>query len=309
MHVYMYDNDTPVGPGLYKRDYLMGRLYTPLTAGQSYCVTFYVVKSNNAGYAINHIGAYLDDGSIDTTSHCGWPQTQCTPQVMDTAIIEDTLGWTKIQGSFIANGTERYITIGNFSDAAHTSTIRKTIERGSYYEVDDISVIASNSTAFAGTDVSIAAGDSTYIGVDSSGDGMPCYWYVLGGTSAIDSGGRILVKPSNTTSYVVVMDLCGVLTYDTVVVGVVPLTSPGLSKGEEVLRVWPNPAGDRVHIANAKGCEVRVYDMISREVKRLACEKDDEEMYTGDLLPGVYIVEIMTTEGERSVVRLLHTSQ
>ncbi len=65
-NVWMYD-DIVSSPGdtatihPYQRDYLMGRLYQPLNAGQSYCVTFYVNKANNAAFIINHIGAYLDD--------------------------------------------------------------------------------------------------------------------------------------------------------------------------------------------------------------------------------------------------------
>ena len=105
---------------LYKRDYLQGRLYSSLFAGQSYCVTFYVVLEESSVYAINHIGAYLDNGSIDTNSNCGYPHPENVPQVVATSIITDTLNWTKIQGSFIANGTEKYITIGNLYDNSHT---------------------------------------------------------------------------------------------------------------------------------------------------------------------------------------------
>jgi hypothetical protein len=47
---------------------------------------------------------------------------------------------------------------------------------------------------------------------------MPCYWYILGGTTPIDSGGTIKVAPTDTVTYVVAMDLCGTITYDTVTV-------------------------------------------------------------------------------------------
>ena len=207
--------------------YLQGRLYSTLVAGQSYCVTFYVVRYTYMGYANNNIGAYLDDGSIDTASVCHNYQTEYTPQINDTSIITDTLNWTKIQGSFIANGTERCITIGNFFDTAHTEHIQYPgYDRHGVYLVDDVSVIASNAIAQAGPDQTITAGCSTYIGVDSNGDGMPCYWYVLGSTTPIDSGGAILVNPLTTTTYVVSMDLCGTVTTDTVTVNVTPCTGP-----------------------------------------------------------------------------------
>jgi len=210
MGTRMYNDGTTVGYLLAM--YLQGRLYSPLISGQSYCVTFYVVRFVRCGYANNNIGAYLDDGSIDTASVCHNYQTEYSPQINDTAIITDTLNWTKIQGSFIANGTERLITIGNFFDTAHTKHVYYNGEGSGDYLIDDVSVIASNTTAYAGPDVTITLGDTAWLGVDSNGAGMPCYWYVLGGTAAIDSGGSIAVAPTDTTmptTYVVMMDLVG----------------------------------------------------------------------------------------------------
>ena len=97
-----------------KRDYLQGHFSSVLTPGQSYCVTFYVVQEDISTYAINKIGAYIDDGTIDTTHNTGLIQKQFTPQILETTVITDTSYWTKIQGSFIATGTEKYMTIGNF---------------------------------------------------------------------------------------------------------------------------------------------------------------------------------------------------
>jgi hypothetical protein len=114
--VVMYFDESFVVLGGYKRDYLQGRLTTHLTAGKAYCVTFYVVLEEISKYAINHIGAYLDNGDIDTTgiTSCSFVRSECTPQVVGATVITDTLNWTKVQGSFVANGSERFVTIGNF---------------------------------------------------------------------------------------------------------------------------------------------------------------------------------------------------
>ena len=214
---------------LYQRQYLLGHLYHSLIAGHSYCITFYVNLANRSSFIVNHIGAYLDDGSIDTNSSCGLPHPEYSPQVYETTIISDTLGWTKIQGSFIANGTERYITVGNFFSNMSTDTIRRFPWFGTgtiyaIYYIDDVSVIASDSTAYAGVSRFIHAGDTTYLGLDSNGEGMPCYWYIPAiGASPIDSGGTIMVHPTTTTTYLVEMDLCGTLTRDSVTVTVVPV--------------------------------------------------------------------------------------
>ena len=291
----------------YKRDYTMGHLYSQLVAGQSYCVTFYTVMTGSAGYAVNHIGAYLDDGSIDTFSNCGYPHPACIPQAVDIAIISDTLNWIKIQGSFIANGTERYITIGNFYDIGNIAHTYAFGGPYSYYLVDDVSVIASNTTAYAGPDVTIHLGDTAWIGVDSNGDGMPCYWYVLGGTTAIDSGGRIGVTPTDTTTpttYVVMMDLCGTITYDTVVVTVLPTTAikPIITKA---IQVYPNPASNELYVDNAAGCKVSILNMIGKKILKDQITTNNQTLNISNLINGVYIIQIISGSGEKRNIRLL----
>ena len=41
----------------------------------------------------------------------------------DTTIISDSISWTKISGSFIADSAYQYLALGNFYDDAHTDTI------------------------------------------------------------------------------------------------------------------------------------------------------------------------------------------
>ncbi|NCX95874.1 MAG: hypothetical protein EBX41_05600 [Chitinophagia bacterium] len=168
------------------QNYLQGRLATTLVAGRQYCVSFYVSRTSWGQYAIDKIGAYLDDGTIDTTTHPAIAQTHCTPQVVDTLIRYDTLGWEKIQGSFTANGTEKFITIGMFFDSSHFRHISsRTGARGdtlrclyAYYFVDDVSVLPADARAYAGRDTIIMRpGDTARLGVASGGDGVPAYWY------------------------------------------------------------------------------------------------------------------------------------
>jgi hypothetical protein len=291
--------------GMYYMTDLQGRLSSHLVAGQSYCVTFYVVMASGSGYIVNNIGAYLDNGMIDTAAHCQFPQTEYSPQILDTSIISDTLSWTKIQGNFIANGTETFITLGIFTDTLHTTIIPFTTSPIATYLFDDVSVIASDAVAYAGPTVGIAAGDSTWIGVDSNGDGMPCYWYVLGGTTPIDSGGRIMVRPAATTSYVVVMDLCGVETRDTVVVHVWPLGNVLMWKYANVL-IYPNPATNEIMIEGATNSDVIIYDILGSEKLKVNNEQLKTTVDISGLVSGVYFVEIRDEEtGERVVKRVV----
>jgi len=238
-----------------KRDYLQGKLYQTLTAGKQYCVTFYTVLEEASDYAIANIGAYLDNSNIDNNQDsigCASPQTSFIPQVENATIITDTLHWTKIQGTFTATGTEKFITIGNFRDKAHTSYINAPFTGNgggfSFYLIDDVSVIASDAIAYAGHDTIIGLGDSAYIGLHD--EAMPCTWYVQGNSTPIDSGGGIWVKPTTTTSYVVKQTLCGVSTYDTVKVIVWPQGVANVY-GANYTRVYPNPATDNVTFSYA----------------------------------------------------------
>ncbi len=291
-------------------DYLQGHLYHPLVAGQSYCVTFYVVLERHTGYVINHIAAYLDNGTIDTTTRNLRYQSEYTPQVVDTSVIYDTSNWTKIQGSFIATGTETFITLGVFADTGATRHVHY-IEPGgpiALYLVDDVSVIATGTPAYAGRDTTIHAGDSTYIGIDSNGEGMPCLWYTLGEPMPIDSGGRIRVHPAGTTTYIVAMDLCGSITYDTVVVTVADV---GMNKlNEQFLHIYPNPAKDNFTIEGAIGCEVRLYNVVGQSFDKLRMTNDRLRMTSNKeivdisgLIKGVYIVEVCDKETGMRVSR------
>lgn len=73
-----------------------------------------------------------------------------TPQVLNQpGFITDTISWTKIEGCFIAQGGEQYVTIGNFNTNANTDTLR--IQSAdpltgagndvAYYYIDDITLI------------------------------------------------------------------------------------------------------------------------------------------------------------------------
>ena len=228
-NVTMFYNQLADSPHAGNRDYLQGHLYMPLVSGKSYCVTFHVVQTQGSGYNINHIGAYLDDGTIDTTSKPEKLQTEYIPQVSEAAIISDTFNWTRIQGNFVATGTERLITIGNFTDTANTDFVPyydtslhhcvcATGGVYSFYLVDDISVIPSDAIPIAGPYKAIALGDSALIG-DTLDTYLPVYWYANG--VLIDSNkASLYVHPDTTTTYVVALQKCSDISYDTVIVRV-----------------------------------------------------------------------------------------
>ena len=294
------------------RDYMQGHLKSTLIAGQTYCVSFFVVSSESSWYAIENISAYLDDGTIDTTVNHGLPQTHCIPQVTASSIINDTLHWIRIQGSFVANGTERLITIGNFSDNAHTTVIVTEDTTGtwmsggavSWYLVDDVSVMAVDATINAGADRVITGTDSVTIG-DTLDSYLPTYWYANG--SLIDSNTAWLrVRPDTTTMYVVELSRCGGDNItDTVWVyaGALGAASPIGSFG--AVKLLPNPAQDILTVSGAAGGELFIFDMVGREVLRSSLLTNNMVVDISGLLPGVYMAQVVMPDGGRTCVRVM----
>ena len=307
-HVIMYHSDTVDTPSFNRRDYLQGRLLERLTNAKKYSCFFYISFIQTSAYACNNIGAYLDDGSIDTTTQCGMPQTMYHPQINDTSIYTDTLHWRKIEGTFIANGTEKFVTIGNFFDDAHTNAIYINYwNYGSlypaHYLIDDVGVIDCDNKPFAGEDTIIHPGDSTFIGPNETL--LPYTWYVLGGTTPIDSGGGIWVHPTVTTTYVLKQVLCGVTKYDTVTVYVWPVSVGSLQSAVSSLRVYPNPAVGEIRVDGALGCEVSILDLVGREVMTRSCEEWRTVVDVSSLTKGVYVVKVTDKVTGESVTRKL----
>ncbi len=306
-----YDEAWPTAP--YKRDYLQGHLSTTLLAGQEYCVSFYVVSEEESSYAIRNIGAYFDNGTIDTTHNPGMPQRHCIPQVMASGIINDTVNWRKVQGSFIANGTERLITIGNFSDNAHTTCIATIDTTGSWisgvgfiscYLVDDVCVMAIDATISAGADRVITGTDSVTIG-DTLDTYLPTYWYANG--RLIDSNTAWLrVRPDTTTMYVVELSRCGGDNItDTVWVYVGALFSNAPTYNTAAITLSPNPAHGLLMVDGAAHGAVTITDMVGREVLHTSVATAYEGIDISGIAPGVYMAQVVMPDGGRRCVRVV----
>ena len=284
----------------HKRDYLQGRFYKPLTVSKSYCVTFYVNQEEVSEYSIANIGAYLDNGSIDNidSNACALPQTTYTPQIVNTSgIITDDVNWVKIEGTFIAIGTERFITIGNFKDFSHTMYSPFNIAAGSNlsaYLIDDVSVIESNTHAYAGNDTVVTIGDSAFIGLHELG--WDCSWFVQGSSTVIGTGAGIWVHPSpGANHYVIQQKLCGAITYDTVNVYASPagVTPIGYTPH---YTVYPNPVKDEVTITAPFVIEsVEIMNLLGQTVfssSYISASSMTVTIKTENLQTGIYIIKV-----------------
>ncbi|MGE3823758.1 MAG: T9SS type A sorting domain-containing protein [Bacteroidia bacterium] len=137
------------------REFIGATLTSTLIPGKRYNVEFYTSQADSSWYAIKNIGAYFSIGepqnSVDVLLNK-------IPQVKYEGddYLDDKLGWTKIEGSFIADGGENFITIGNFDDNNETDTLfvgggvlKPSLPNywtNAYYFIDDVSVTVDTTT-------------------------------------------------------------------------------------------------------------------------------------------------------------------
>lgn len=134
-------------PGNY-REYIEAKMNAPLIAGQKYFVSFYVSLADSIRYATDGIGLYFSNDTLKNETEY---LLSVTPQIRNPEgnIIIDRTSWTKISGTYIAAGGEKFITIGNFKDDAHTDTVRAPggsasngglYDYTAYYYIDDVCI-------------------------------------------------------------------------------------------------------------------------------------------------------------------------
>jgi hypothetical protein len=128
------------------REYIEGQLTSPLVAGKTYCVGFYLsLACRLCNYSLDKIGAHFSADSLLASTQFN---IQVIPQVENQSnnFLSDSTGWMKFAGAFIANGGERFITIGNFRNQANTSYNNLNYFPSYpdwtqvYYYIDDVSV-------------------------------------------------------------------------------------------------------------------------------------------------------------------------
>ena len=124
------------------REYVETPLSTPLVAGQTYQISFYVSLADQCQWAVDKIGAYLSIGPVGPVN-TGYTLS-FLPQISNpvNSYITNKTGWTLISGQYVAAGGEDHLVIGNFYDNPSTTPL---MGQGgafpfAYYYLDDVSV-------------------------------------------------------------------------------------------------------------------------------------------------------------------------
>ncbi|MCC7332958.1 MAG: gliding motility-associated C-terminal domain-containing protein [Flavobacteriales bacterium] len=129
-------------------EYIQGEIITPLSQDNLYNIKLHISLANASDLAINEFGIYFSADPINSQNSAS---LNVTPQVVFTNnnYFKDTINWISLEGVYIAQGGENYITIGNFNDDIATDTLRvyfpidEVEEKISYYFIDKIEIINS----------------------------------------------------------------------------------------------------------------------------------------------------------------------
>jgi gliding motility-associated-like protein len=191
------------------KGYVQGKLSNTLITGKKYCVSFYVNLVNIDQIATDKIGALLHANPY-TCNVFPRQAILANPQVVSTSgvIYKDTLLWENINGIFIANGTEKYITIGNFSvyDQLNIQWVNPTASSVSAaYNLDDVSV-EEVKDAICKNDTNICKGDSILIGINET-ESATYNWLPTNGLSC-SSCANPKASPSSNTTYTLTKQQC-----------------------------------------------------------------------------------------------------
>jgi hypothetical protein len=138
---------------------------------------------------------------------------------------------------------------------------------------------------------------------DTTDSYLPTYWYVNGHVVDSNKGG-FMIHVDTTTTFVVSLDVCGHITYDTMTVWVgYDLTGTPFSKRPPT--ILPNPVQDFLTIEHAAGSEFTIYNLVGKEVYHTLVRSDREILNIASLQGGVYIAELITGVGEKRSIRLV----
>lgn len=133
------------------------KLISPLVIGTKYYVSF---KANLCNIdstlwyntATDHLGILF---STIPHSFSAPTPTNNFAHIYSNTIITDTLNWSKISGSFIADSVYQYLAIGNFFDNATTNKIYffNGPNYAAYYFIDDICVSTDSNLCAISTSI------------------------------------------------------------------------------------------------------------------------------------------------------------
>ena len=142
------------------REFIGVSLDEPLDSGQRYLIKYHLSMADTVQYALRNFGAWFTEAQPPNDLGV---LLSAEPQVIyaGEAFLDDQDGWMTIEGSFIAEGGEQFLTLGNFDDDANTDTlfVVEQTSKSAYYYLDDVSVVEDTSYHVGVDDLSLQPSD------------------------------------------------------------------------------------------------------------------------------------------------------
>jgi len=281
------------------RENLSVQLISSLINTNYYFVKFYVANVQLYPSAHNNIALNFSSVLITTVSFGGVVNLPMHVYKFGNPIIADTLNWTEIMGIYKANGTEQYITIGNFEDDASTNInytkFGNTPPYAAYYMIDDVSVEPICTPFWSYRDTIVAIGDSVLIGPAITG--LNINWYDATSTLITNAPG-IYVKPAQTTTYTAIEDFCGNTYTNTIVVTVTPTAVKEYEKDILKVELYPNPTSDIVTITSKYDFEkIELLSLTGQVLLQESVNAKTHQLQLQNLAEGIYFVKVSYSNG------------
>jgi gliding motility-associated-like protein len=204
------------------REYAEVELVTPLVAGVTYDIGFYVRPAELNRYFIDLIGMNIQVGAHNQAVN----QPILLTPTLESGYIDDVTVWTLISGTYTAVGGEDHLAIGVFRDNADLNIFDTggstsgcaLVASAAFYLVDDPFIVESGSGLQITGDTIICPGNQATL-VTSAISCSDLIWTELGSPIVLTNADTLLVSPVVTTSYVASAGSGG---SDTIIVQVVP---------------------------------------------------------------------------------------
>lgn len=202
------------------REYLQVKLDSALKINRCYEVSFYVnLHDANTLNAGNNISANLS--ITQPTAPFPGALMSLTPHItkIGNPIINDSINWVKISGSYFAAGGEQYLTIGNFFDNANTITTGASSATASgYYFIDDVNVSELIDARCTNDTVVCNPTDSVLLGLNQTENASYSWQPNIGLSCSFCPNPKAL--PNTTTKYILTKQVCNLITKDSVTIAV-----------------------------------------------------------------------------------------
>jgi hypothetical protein len=278
----------------YSHEYIEAMLTDSLEMNRKYCVAQYIVPAENFCGASSAIGVYFSNDTCQLNTFVTLNVLPHVPQaILDSNnIVSDTTSWTQIYISFIAQGGERFMTIGNFWVGSYNETNSISFCPPNpgipYYYIDDVSVVRLPELN-AGNDAEILLGDSIQLNgsISETWPGMSFEWLPHTGLNNPYSL-TPFAQPSTSTTYTltVICATCEVPCLSEVVDSTSIFVHQPSTPSFSIPSILQQ--GEPFYVQGLPtGAHLRVYDVRGRNV--YASTNYDNAMPTGNLSAGVYV--------------------